>query len=182
MDRTPATGAAPAAPVPVRLLTVLYDPDCSLCSFVRRWLERQRQIVPLDLVPVGSEEALRRFPELDHTATLREITVVGDSGQVYRDDAAWLVCLWALAEYRPMAHRLGTRAGAPVARAAVLAAARYREAQWGRGAAATGWGGRMYTSGEGWSYDPKEGWTHTAPHTAPDATPDACADGCAPPG
>lgn len=178
MDHTPATGAAPAAPVPVRRLTVLYDPDCSLCAFVRGWLERQRQIVPLDLVPVGSEEARRRFPGLDHAATLREITVIGDSGQIYRDDAAWLVCLWALAEYRPMAHRLSTRAGAPVARAAVLAAARFREAQWGRGAAATGWGGRVYPATDGWSYDPALGWTHTSAGSAPDA----CADGCAPPG
>ncbi|MEU4092767.1 DCC1-like thiol-disulfide oxidoreductase family protein [Streptomyces sp. NPDC026673] len=178
MDHTPATGAAPAAPVPVRRLTVLYDPDCSLCSFVRGWLARQRQIVPLDLVPVGSEEARRRFPELDHATTLREITVIGDSGQIYRDDAAWLVCLWALAEYRPMAHRLSTRAGAPVARAAVLAAARFREAQWGRGAAATGWGGRGYAAADGWSYDPALGWTHTSAGPAPDA----CADGCAPPG
>ncbi|MGW3242916.1 thiol-disulfide oxidoreductase DCC family protein [Streptomyces sp. NPDC001070] len=182
MDRTPATGAATAAPVPVRRLTVLYDPDCSLCAFVRGWLERQRQIVPLDLVPVGSDEARRRFPELDHAATLREITVVGDSGQVYRDDAAWLVCLWALAEYRPTAHRLSTRAGAPVARAAVLAAARYREAQWGRRAAASGWGGRTYRAADGWHYDPKAGWTHTARGSAPGPAPDACADGCAPPG
>lgn len=178
VDRTPTTGAAAAAPVPVRLLTVLYDPDCPLCAFARRWLERQRQLVPLDLVPVGSEEARRRFPELDHTATLREITVVGDSGQVYRDDAAWLVCLWALAEYRPVAHRLRTRAGASVARGAVLAAARYRQAQWGRGSATTGWGGRVYPGGEGWSYRPEDGWTHTAP----DVATDACADGCAPPG
>lgn len=178
MDRTPATGAAPAAPVPVRLLTVLYDPDCSLCSFVRRWLERQRQIVPLALVAAGSDQARRRFPELDHTTTLREITVVGDSGQVYQGDAAWLVCLWALAEYRPLAHRLSTRAGAPVARAAVLAAARYREAQWGRTAAAAGRGGRSRTGGEGGSYHPEDGWTHTSP----EAAGDDCAGGCAPPG
>ncbi|MGP3999920.1 thiol-disulfide oxidoreductase DCC family protein [Streptomyces sp. 8N706] len=113
---------------PVRRLTVLYDPDCSLCTFVRNWLARRRQLVPLESVPVGSAEARRRFPALDHPATLREITVIGDAGQVYRGPAAWIVCLWALAEYRPMAHRLSTPAGAPLARAAVLAAAKYREA------------------------------------------------------
>ncbi|MET8677772.1 DCC1-like thiol-disulfide oxidoreductase family protein [Streptomyces sp. NPDC004647] len=114
---------------PVRRLTVLYDPDCSLCAFVRDWLARQRQLVPLDLMPVGSAEAGRRFPGLDHAAALREITVIGDAGQIYRGSAAWVVCLWALAEYRPMSHRLSTPAGAPFARAAVLAAAKYREAR-----------------------------------------------------
>ncbi|WP_127358721.1 thiol-disulfide oxidoreductase DCC family protein [Actinacidiphila soli] len=112
---------------PVNRLTVLYDENCSLCSFVRGWLARQPQLVPLDLVPAGSEEARRRFPSLDHAATQAEITVVGDAGHVYWGEAAWLVCLWALAEYRPMAHRLSTKAGAPLARAAVLVAAKYRE-------------------------------------------------------
>ncbi|MEU6340478.1 DCC1-like thiol-disulfide oxidoreductase family protein [Streptomyces sp. NPDC046977] len=188
MDRTPATGAATAAPVPVRRLTVLYDPDCGLCSFVRGWLSRQRQLVPLETVPAASDEARRRFPRLDHASTLREITVIGDSGQVYRGDAAWLVCLWALSEYRPTAHRLSTRSGAPLARAAVLMAARYRESQWNRGAAAAGpgWGGRVYGTADGWTYDTHGGWTYTGTAAGPDspapAAPGACAGGCAPPG
>ncbi|MFE9457221.1 thiol-disulfide oxidoreductase DCC family protein [Streptomyces californicus] len=120
----PAPARRPAAPV--RRLTVLYDARCPLCVHLRGWLQRQRQLVPLDLVPAGSAEALRRFPELDHAATLREITVVGDLGQVYRETAAWIVCLWALAEYRSRAHWLTTPAGRPFARGTVLAAARYR--------------------------------------------------------
>ncbi|GAA3898691.1 DCC1-like thiol-disulfide oxidoreductase family protein [Streptomyces gulbargensis] len=113
---------------PVGRLTVLYDADCPLCVHLRHWLLRQRQLVPLDLVPAGSEQARRMFPALDHAATLREITVVGDRGQVYRESAAWIVCLWALAEHRPKAHWLATPAGQPFARAAVLTAARWREA------------------------------------------------------
>ncbi|MFE7774151.1 thiol-disulfide oxidoreductase DCC family protein [Streptomyces sp. NPDC057445] len=113
---------------PVKRLTVLYDANCSLCVHLRHWLLRQRQLVPLDLVPAASQEAGRRFPELDHESTLREITVIGDQGQVYRSTAAWIVCLWALAEHRPKAHWLATPAGAPFARVTVLAAAKYREA------------------------------------------------------
>ncbi|WP_338677139.1 DCC1-like thiol-disulfide oxidoreductase family protein [Streptomyces sp. SCSIO 30461] len=113
---------------PVKRLTVLYDAQCSLCVHLRHWLMRQRQLVPLDLVPAASDEARRRFPGLDHASTLREITVVGDRGQVYRSTAAWIVCLWALADYRPKAHWLATPAGAPFARVTVLAAAKYREA------------------------------------------------------
>ncbi|PCG87533.1 hypothetical protein CIB93_02200 [Streptomyces sp. WZ.A104] len=121
---SPVTATAPCAPV--RRLTVLYDAQCPLCVHLRHWLQRQRQLVPLDLVPAGSAEARRRFPELDHTATLAEITVVGDLGQVYRETSAWIVCLWALAKYRSRAHWLTTPAGRPFARGTVLAAARYR--------------------------------------------------------
>ncbi|WP_328865690.1 thiol-disulfide oxidoreductase DCC family protein [Streptomyces sp. NBC_00304] len=110
----------------VSRLTVLYDAQCSLCVHLRQWLMRQRQLVPLDLVPAGSAEAHRRFPALDHSGTLEEITVIGDGGQVYRSTSAWIVCLWALAEHRPKAHWLTTPAGRPFARATVLAAAKYR--------------------------------------------------------
>jgi predicted DCC family thiol-disulfide oxidoreductase YuxK len=170
---------APTGPTgqagPARL-TVLYDPHCALCAFVRGWLARQRQLVPLDLVPVGSEEARGRFPDLDHATTQSEITVVGDGGQVYQGQAAWLVVLWALSEYRPMAHRLSTRAGAPLARAAVLAAAKYRGAA-GRPEA-------KYPAQGAWRYGP-DGWTYTGPQTptpAPAPAPGTCADGCGVPG
>ena len=167
------TGVAPAlggtqdrdAPrVPVRGLTVLYDADCALCAFLRDWLVRQSQLVPLELVPASSEEARRRFPGLDHRATLDEITVVGDSGQVYQGAAAWIVTLWALREHRPLAHRLSTPAGTRIARGAVLAAAKWRGTQWGPGR----WGGGVYRQRDGWTYDPSGGWSYTGP---------GCADG-----
>ncbi|MFJ5780723.1 thiol-disulfide oxidoreductase DCC family protein [Streptomyces hydrogenans] len=126
------TAARPGTPV--GRLTVLYDADCPLCVHLRHWLLRQRQLVPLDLVPAGSLRARELFPDLDHAVTLREITVVGDRGQVYTASAAWIVCLWALADHRPRAHWLATPAGQPFARAAVLAAARWREALKGPGA------------------------------------------------
>lgn len=118
----------PEATRAVTRLTVLYDAQCPLCVHLRHWLLRQPQLVPLDLVPAASEEARRRFPELDHRATLEEITVVGDGGQVYRGTDAWIVCLWALAEHRPKAHWLAGPAGRPLARMTVLAAAKWREA------------------------------------------------------
>lgn len=158
-----------AVRVPVRGLTVLYDADCSLCAFLRDWLVRQPQLVPLELVPAGSDEARRRFPGLDHQASLDDVTVVGDAGQVYRGAAAWIVTLWALREHRPLAHRLSTPSGARLAKGAVLAAAKWRGAQWG-GARAGGtqpgaaqWGGRGYRQADGWSYDPSAGWTYTPP-------------------
>ncbi|WP_327369420.1 thiol-disulfide oxidoreductase DCC family protein [Streptomyces sp. NBC_01217] len=120
------TAGAGGQRLAVERLTVLYDAQCPLCLHLRRWLMRQRQLLPLDLVPAASEEARRRFPGLDHTGTLDEITVIGDRGQIYRGTDAWIVCLWALAEHRPRSHWLTTPAGRPFARATVLAAAKYR--------------------------------------------------------
>ncbi|MCH0539356.1 DUF393 domain-containing protein [Streptomyces sp. MUM 203J] len=109
-------------------LTVLYDAQCPLCVHLRAWMLRQARLVPLDLVPAGSQEARRRFPGLDHRETLEEITVVGNDGAVYRGTDAWIVCLWALAEHRAKAYWLATPAGRPVARLTVLAAAKWRQA------------------------------------------------------
>ncbi|CAL9560186.1 hypothetical protein SUDANB15_04588 [Streptomyces sp. enrichment culture] len=156
---TATHGGRGAARVPVRRLTVLYDAECSLCAFVRDWLVRQRQLVPLELVPAGSGAARARFPGLDHRSTLEEITVVGDGGQVYRGAAAWVVTLWALREHRPLAHRLSTPSGARLAKGAVLAAAKWRGAR-------PGWGGGVYRRGDGWTYDPHGGWSYTAPDCA----------------
>ena len=156
----PATVDRGAERVPVHGLTVLYDAGCGLCAFLREWLGRQRQLVPLTFVAAGSEEAHRQFPSLDHSATLEEITIVGDGGQVYRGSAAWIVCLWALRGYRTLAHRLSTPAGYALARGTVLAAAKWRETVKGRGG---GWGGGVYRTAEGWAYDRRYGWTYNPP-------------------
>ncbi|MFD8262087.1 thiol-disulfide oxidoreductase DCC family protein [Streptomyces griseoluteus] len=158
---------------PVRGLTVLYDAECGLCTHLRDWLLRQSQLVPLELVPAGSAEARSRFPGVDPARTLEEVTVIGDSGQVYRGAAAWVVVLWALREHRPLAHRLSTPAGAVLARGAVLAAAKYRGAQWSRQRGGR-WGGQgTYSRTDGWRYVPARGWVHDPP---------SCADGTCPTG
>ncbi|MFI8350423.1 thiol-disulfide oxidoreductase DCC family protein [Streptomyces sp. NPDC085596] len=148
---------------PVRGLTVLYDAECGLCTHLRDWLVRQAQLVPLELVAAGSAEARTRFPGIDPAGTLEEVTVIGDSGQVYRGAAAWVVVLWALREHRPLAHRLSSPTGAILARGAVLAAARYRGAQWG--------GQGTYRRTDGWRYLPEQGWVYDPP---------SCADGSCP--
>ncbi|MFD9723282.1 thiol-disulfide oxidoreductase DCC family protein [Streptomyces sp. NPDC059072] len=117
-----------AAPGVVRHLTVLYDADCPLCVHIRHWLLGQHWLVPLRLVPAASAAARQRYPELDHASTLREITVVGDSGQVWTGTDAFIVCLWALSEHRPRANWLATPAGRPFARAAMYTASAWRQA------------------------------------------------------
>ncbi|WP_354641271.1 thiol-disulfide oxidoreductase DCC family protein [Kitasatospora camelliae] len=121
---SPAAGATP----PVRRITVLHDPGCLLCRHLTAWLRGQPQLVPLEFITVASAEARKRFPGLDHDASLGEITVVADTGEVWRGAHAFVACLWALAEHRPLAVRLSTPAGLPLARAAAFAASKYRAA------------------------------------------------------
>src|ERR1700712_396359 len=102
--------------------TVLYDVGCPICRAAHGWLAARDQLVPLEFVPAGSAEARRRFPGLDHTATLRDLTVISGRGLVYVTDGAWLACLWALTDYRGMAERLGSPRLLPAARRFIAAA------------------------------------------------------------
>jgi predicted DCC family thiol-disulfide oxidoreductase YuxK len=113
------------------LLTVLYDDVCPLCRRFRDWLALQPCLVPLDLVPAGSEEARRRFPVLDHRRTQQEITVVGDDGAVWTKEHAWVMCLWATVAHRGLAERLARPHLMPVARAAAQTAAGLRRVSTG---------------------------------------------------
>ncbi|GLW70875.1 hypothetical protein Kpho02_31740 [Kitasatospora phosalacinea] len=155
------------APPPVTGLAVLHDPDCGLCRQLTRWLRGQAQLVPLEFVAVASPEARRRFPGVDHEASLGEITVVADTGEVWRGPQAFVTCLWALAEHRPLAHRLATPAGLPLARAAAFAAARYR--------AATGAGrprpDELLASLDGTADCPDGSCSTVRPHPASPTTP-----------
>ncbi|WP_250001878.1 thiol-disulfide oxidoreductase DCC family protein [Actinoplanes sp. M2I2] len=110
----------------IERFTVLYDAGCPICRAARRWLEGRAQLVPLEFVPSGSEQARGRFPGLDHQATLRDVTVIGDDGSVYVGDGAWVACLWALADYRGMAERISSPALLPTARRFIAAASAVR--------------------------------------------------------
>ncbi|MET7419588.1 DUF393 domain-containing protein [Dactylosporangium sp. NPDC005555] len=114
-------------------LTVLYDAGCGLCRTARAWLASRAQLVPLEFVPAGSDEARRRYPALDPAETLADITVVADDGGVYTGDGAWIICLWALDGYRGLAARLSRPDLRPVARRMVQAAAAVRGVGGGRG-------------------------------------------------
>lgn len=87
----------------VRALTVLFDPQCPVCRAARAWMLRRTARIELHFVPVGSAEAVLRFPQLDMAECRREITVVTDQGFVYRGRAAFVLCLWALRSTRTVA-------------------------------------------------------------------------------
>jgi predicted DCC family thiol-disulfide oxidoreductase YuxK len=107
-------------------LTILYDARCTLCTHVRSWLETQPTYLELVFLPAGSTEACQRFPQLNHAATLDELTVVSDEGAVYSGANAWVICLWALQGYRAWALRLSSPELLPLARRVVLWVAQNR--------------------------------------------------------
>ncbi|GAB2573392.1 hypothetical protein Aab01nite_19900 [Paractinoplanes abujensis] len=113
--------------------TVLYDGGCPICRTARQWLQGRAQLVPLEFVPAGSLEARHRFPGLDHAATLRDITVIGDEGSVYTGEGAWAACLWALADYRGLSERMGSGAARAFIAAASAVRGRTRDLDYGDG-------------------------------------------------
>lgn len=112
----------------MRGLTVLYDARCRLCRGASAWLREQQAYVPLHFLPAGSPQAVARFPQLDTERQLQELTVVADDGRVWREDAAWITCLWALRSYRGWALRLASPAMRPRARAFFRLLSRSRHA------------------------------------------------------
>ena len=100
----------------MRELTVLYDPQCGLCRRAQAWLMSKPKYVELVFVPASSDEARGRYPQLNHALTLTDLTVISDQGAVYSGPKAWLMCLWALREYREWSVRLSSPELLPTAK------------------------------------------------------------------
>jgi hypothetical protein len=93
-------------------LTVYYDGRCGLCCATRDWIERQRPLVPVTCLPASEPGA--------------ELTVIADTGEIWEGDAAWIVVLWALRDYRGWARRLSTPSMLPLARATFAKLSQFR--------------------------------------------------------
>ena len=108
-------------------ITVLYDASCAFCRRCVAWLQNplktpvptpsmlqnQPQYLEMIFIPAQSEEARSRYPGLSRQHTVNELTVVDDAGGVYYGERAYLMCLYALEEYREMSVRLSAPAIAP---------------------------------------------------------------------
>lgn len=94
-------------------LIVLYDAGCALCVRCRRWMEGQASYVELDFVAASSEEAQARYGILPWLGD--QLVVVADDGRVWAGSAAFIVCLWALCEWREWSYRLSGPGLAPLA-------------------------------------------------------------------
>lgn len=109
-------------------LFVLFDEKCELCRRCKDWLQTQKQRLFLTFIPATSAEARSLFPDLNHEMTLNELTVIGDNGAVYHGTKAWLMCLWALEDYRSWSYRLSTPESMPMAKRIITAISENRTA------------------------------------------------------
>jgi predicted DCC family thiol-disulfide oxidoreductase YuxK len=89
----------------VNTLTIFYDARCGLCSNVRKWLSAQPAYVGLEFLPYDSPAAKERCPEISRLQADREIVVMADTGDVWQGAGAWVMCLWALRDYREWSAR-----------------------------------------------------------------------------
>lgn len=96
-------------------MTVVYDESCEFCVRCRWWLARQPSYIELDFMPRTRPDLQQRFVGLQLPRGPAELLAITDEGDVYADAQAWIMCLWALVEYREWALRLSTPALLPFA-------------------------------------------------------------------
>jgi hypothetical protein len=77
---------------------------------------QQQAFVPLVFIAFQSDEAQRRFPGIDALKPGEPLLVISVEGAVYRGARAWIMCLWALENYREHAQRLAHPALLPLAK------------------------------------------------------------------
>ena len=105
-------------------LYVLYDERCGLCTWLKTWLTQQRTWIRLRMVAAGSEECRALFPALAKGPD--DLIVVSETGEVWRNDRAWIMVLFALRQYRNWARRLAHPTLLPFARQAFTAISKNR--------------------------------------------------------
>jgi predicted DCC family thiol-disulfide oxidoreductase YuxK len=100
----------------MKKLFVLYDPACNFCRSCRAWLEAQPAYIELRFFSIHNAETECRFPGIEKFAVEKDLTVVGDDGAVYQGPQAFILCLYALVEFREWSLRLARPQLLPFAR------------------------------------------------------------------
>jgi hypothetical protein len=80
---------------------------------------RQQKFMELRFIPLQSPEIASRFPglkEWDQLDLSEKLVVISNDGAVYQGQYAWIMCLYALSEYRESAQRLAHPMLLPFAR------------------------------------------------------------------
>ena len=96
-----------------RSLIILFDPGCALCRRCRDWMLGENAQVKLEFVECTGAVARAHYGDIPWLGD--ELVVVGDGGEVWAGSAAFLVCLWALEEWRDWSFRLSGPGFAPLA-------------------------------------------------------------------
>lgn len=69
-------------------------------------MSNQPAYLDIEFLAAGCDRARMLFPELCHDENPPELVVVTDEGDVYTGDGGWIVCLYALVQYRSWSYRL----------------------------------------------------------------------------
>jgi predicted DCC family thiol-disulfide oxidoreductase YuxK len=109
----------------MKKLFVLYDASCGLCIRAAAWLERQPSYFPIIPLARGYDNARSLFPNL--TVNDDELIAISNTGDVYRGDCAYLICLYALKRYRVWSFRLAAPCVRHIARTAIRALSEHRK-------------------------------------------------------
>jgi hypothetical protein len=96
----------------VRRLTLVGDASV-LAHSTRRWLESEKKYLPIDIVPAGRADLGAVLPGIDRAAIDGRLVAVDDEGNLWYDNAAELLVLWALRRYRARALKIGHAALLP---------------------------------------------------------------------
>ncbi len=107
-------------------LTVLYDGECGLCVRCKKWVLQQQTYFPVKFLDSHSQTARDRYPTLLTDGPPEELLAIGDNGEVYRSDKAWLMVLYAIRKCRPLALKLARPGMVGFARRAYYWVARNR--------------------------------------------------------
>jgi predicted DCC family thiol-disulfide oxidoreductase YuxK len=110
----------------MKRLYVLFDGDCPLCEAVVRRLREQPMFVDVQFMSSDAPRAAEMFPQIVTSVPQTEVVAIADTGEVYRGDAAWLMTLWALREYRAWSVVLAKPGYRGLVRWAVASVGRHR--------------------------------------------------------
>lgn len=88
-------------------LVLLYDAECAVCVRCRELIEAREPLVPMRFVSCRSHEARRAYGTIPFL--VHELVVVDDeTGAWWAGPAAFVVVLWALADWNGVAELLTT--------------------------------------------------------------------------
>ena len=79
------------------------------------WLRQQPAFIELRFIPLQAEDLPERFPGIEKLNVRERLVVVSDTGAVYQGQYAWIMCLYALRDYRVWSQRLAHPALLPFA-------------------------------------------------------------------
>lgn len=111
----------------MKTLFVFYDAECAFCLRCRKWLEAQPAWVELRFIPRQSPDAERLFHGIGAYTATDDLVVASDEGAVYCGPSAFIMCLYALEDYREISLRLAQPALLPFSRKAFTLISQYRD-------------------------------------------------------